>query len=262
MNKDSFYGLFFGFIISDSVSNNYNNHLSNRGDFKDFNKIIFKNSYHSSYLFKVLKILIKNNIDINIDINKIYELLLNKLYKWFKKTDCIKINPILIRSLNNYNNNNILFIENNIYNDYFGLILLPIFKTLNLNLYKITHSLPIYYLLTNTLLDYINNLKHKYIPEIFENVINEPFTTSTDAFEVVRCSIKAFIETDNYLDGLMLILKSIETNPQPISIIYGIIAGNYYGITNISENFNLKQINNLKNYLNVIDDIWKYYIKD
>ena len=257
MDQNKFYGLIFGFIISDSISSKYNVHISNRKI--DLNKDCdFNATYHTRILLKILKILYKNKINEN---NLNMDLIVDKLYIWFNKGNYKNIHSSFALAMNNYKINGKYIGAKNIFTDYFGLIYTPIyilFKDEKMNIYNLTHSMSIYKLLTNLIFFYSNDSK-KSIPNIFIDIINDPFVGSSDAFETVRCAIKAFNETDNFFDGLVLILNSVES-VQPSAIIYGIIAGNYYGLTGIfNKNFDIKKLNNYKAYLDIIDLCWDLY---
>jgi len=257
-NKDKYYGIMFGFILADAISNKYNIHLENRTKLANFEKTNYNISYHSHILLILFKTLLKNSPIIN------YDKLCKKLYKWYINDNYKSINSTFAVAMNNYKTDFSYKEAKNGFTDYFGLIYLPIyivFKAEKYNLYKLTHSLPIFKLLTNVIFFFVNN-NNKEIPEIFKDVIDEPFVGSLDAFESLRCAIKAFIHTNSFIEGLLLLIRSVEY-VQPSCILYGIIAGNYYGLTGIFNmdnpeyEFDIKNLKDYKKYLALIDKGWE-----
>lgn len=251
-NKDKYYGTVLGLIIGDLVGNDNNINIVNRNNadyFKNTNKSL---NFISDYILKIFKMGVLG-ANAAFDLNTIK----NKLNNWNnknimkKKYRNISLPAPFLISLNNYNNGSN---NNNYFTDYFGIIY-PIFNYLLNNdnpYYLLTHNMPIIIMLNTIISNYLKLNQNSYL---FSDdlVLNIDYVGNSDAFESLRCVFKALNDTNNFYDGLVLLLNKVE-NTHSVCILYGIIAGNHYGISNIFEsNILINILKKLHNFNKIMD---------
>lgn len=223
INKDKYYGTMFGFILGDLIGTNNNIYIKNRKEADFFQMKSNKLNFSSLLIIKMFEICINGGEAILED----------QIFEWFK-TNKFKENvpSAFTIALRNYKNRSK---QINYFTDYFGLVysILNILLNNEKEYFRLTHNMPVIKLCSNIIINY---LKYDNITTLYNDndFISQEYVGNSDAIETLRCVFKVLQETNNFYDGLITLLNTVE-NTHAVCIIYGIMGGYLYGLSDIFE---------------------------